>query len=601
MMIAFCTACWGQASSGPADSQSNSSATFKISTHLAVADVVVTDRHGVLIHGLTEKDFQVLEDGEAQKISSFEEHTGSAGAAPAPTETALPPDTYSNVTLDKRNAPLFIILLDSLNTALADQSFAQSQLLALVQDLPKGSRVAVFRLGSGLSMLQGFTEDAAELTATIKSRKASPQLGGFFNDPNLNFALNAPDLTAGMGGGSGGVSHTLSLQDASEAAIASDVVVSQTIRALKALGLYLSEFPGRKNLVWMAGSFPVDIIPNTNGSGQESSGLAGAPDPFRGDRMYTIAIRDLALLLQSGNIAVYPIDVRGLFGNGLFNPAAGSAGRASANVQGAAQSLTSFAGETAQIQAIMQTLAKETGGRAYYNTNDVKGSIMEAFNDGSNYYTLSYVPKNQKWDGKFRKIRIQVEREGCKVYYREGYYAEEPDKLKHSFPSPDPSMKSAMLRGSPAVSAIGFRVHVKPEGGVRTIAAPEPTLKSRDDKATPHLTGPVVHYTLEYVIRPSEIEFISSPSNLYRSDLAFSAIAFDADGKVLNSSVGVFDRPLSAQVYQAVEREALHMRAGIDLPPGKIYLRVGVHDLNTDKVGAFEIPLEVETDAKVAK
>jgi len=602
MMTVCCFSGGAQSLPVPGDRRSDSAATFKVSTHLAVADVVVTDRHGVLIHGLTEKDFHILEDGEAQKISSFEEHTGRAGEAPAPLENALPPGTYSNATLDKRDGPLFIILLDSLNTALSDQSFAQSQLLALVQDLPAGSRVAVFRLGSGLSMLQGFTEDAAELTATIKSKKAAPQLGAFFNDPNLNLALNAPDLTAAMGGGSAGaVSHTMSLQDASEAGIANDVVVSETIRALKALGLYLSQFPGRKNLVWLAGSFPIDIIPNTNGSGGESSGLAGSPDPFRGDRMYTIAIRDLALLLQSGNIAVYPIDVRGLFGNGLFNAAAGSAGRASANVQGAAQTLTSFAGQTAQIQAIMQTLAKTTGGRAYYNTNDIKGSMMEAFNDGSNYYTLSYVPKNQKWDGKFRKLQIKVEREDCKIYYREGYYAEEPDKLKHSFPSPDPSMKSAMLRGSPAVSTVGFQVHVKPEGGVRTIAATEPALTSRDDKATPHLTGPVVHYSLEYVIRPPEIEFIASPSNLYRSELAFSVIAFDADGKVLNTNVGIFNRPLSAQVYQAVKRDALHIRTSIDLPPGRVFLRVGVHDLNTDKLGAFEIPLDVTTEAKVIK
>ena len=83
---------------------------------------------------------------------------------------------------------------------MSDQSFAQEELLKLVGELPRGSRVAVFRLGNGLSMLQGFAEDAAELVATIKSKKASPQLGTFFNDPNLNLAINAPDPTAGIGG-----------------------------------------------------------------------------------------------------------------------------------------------------------------------------------------------------------------------------------------------------------------------------------------------------------------------------------------------------------------------------------------------------------------
>ena len=389
-------------------------------------------------------------------------------------------------------------------------------------------------------------------------------------------------------------------RNASEAGIQSDIVVSQTIRALKALGLYLSQFPGRKNLVWLAGSFPIDIIPSTGTSVQESSPIAGSLDPFRGARSYTIAIYDLALLLQSGNIAVYPVDVRGLVDNGLFNPAAVSAQGNGANVAAAEQTLAAFAGSNGQIHEIMQTIAHETGGRAYYNTNDLTGSMMEAFNDGSNYYSLSYVPTDQKWDGQFRKIRLEVDRSETKLYYRQGYYAEEPDKLKHSFPSPDPTMKSAMLRGSPTVSQITFQAKVKPEGGVRIIPASAPALKSREDKTVPHLTGPVVHYSIEYSIVPSQIQFYSS-AGLYRGRLAFSAIAYDADGKMLNSDVGTFAVPLNAEVYAAVQRDALHIRAGIDLPPGKVFLRLGVHDLTTDKTGAFEIPLEVNTDARAAK
>jgi len=570
--------------------------TFRVSTHLAVTDVVVTDKRGLPIHGLAASDFHIFENGVEQRIASFEEHTGSAGWMPSP-EAALPPDTYSNATLGNAKYPLFVILLDSLNTAMSDQSFAQEELLKLVERLPRGSRVAVFRLGNGLSMLQGFTEDAAELLATIKSKKTSPQLGAFFNDPNLNLALNAPDLTAGMGGSrAGGVSHTMSLQDASEAAIASDITVGQTIRALKALGLYLSQFPGRKNLVWLAGTFPIDILPNTAGSGGESSGLAGSPDPFRGNRGYTIAIRDLALLLQSGNIAVYPVDVRGLVDNGLFNPAASGAGSASANAASAGQTLAAFAGSNGQIHEIMQTIAHETGGRAYYNTNDLTGSMMEAFNDGSNYYSISYVPANQKWDGQFRKIRLEVDRSETKLYYRQGYYAEEPDKLKHSYPAPDIGMKSAMLRGSPAVSEITFRVKLKPEGGVREAPL---ALKSRDDK-TAVVKGPAVHYTVEFSISPAQIQFYTS-GNQYRSRVAFSVIAFNADGEMLNADIGVFAVPLSAEVYAAAQRDALHIRTGIDLPLKTASLRVGMRDMTTEKIGAFEIPLHVAGETVASK
>ena len=122
-------------------------------------------------------------------------------------------------------------------------------------------------------------------------------------------------------------------------------------------------------------------------------------------------------------------------------------------------------------------------------------------------------------------------------------------------------MKSAMLRGSPAVPQVIFRAKVKSDGGVRILTASAPALKSRVDKTVPHLTGPVVHYTIEYAISPSQIQFYSS-AGLYRGRLAFSAIAYDADGKMLNSDVGTFAMPLNAAVYAAVQRDALHIRAG---------------------------------------
>ncbi len=600
LLAGLCSAQSSGTSPAQQGEQTEGTTTFRVESHLALTDVVVTDKRGVPVHGLTANGFHIFENGVEQKIAAFEEHTGSAGWVPA-TDAVLPADTYTNAASAQSRYPLFAILLDSLNTAMSDQSFAQEELLKLVQELPHGSRVAVFRLGNGLSMLQGFTEDSAELIATLKSKKASPQLGAFFNDPNLNLALNAPDLTAGMGGGySAGVQHTFALQDANEAGISSDIVVGETIRALKALGLYLSQFPGRKNLVWLSGTFPIDIIPTTGSLGQESSGLAGSSDPFRGDRSYTIGIYDLALLLQSGNIAVYPVDARGLVDNGLFNPAAGGSGGEAPSVANMGLTLAAFAGSNGQIHEIMQTIAHETGGRAYYNTNDLTGSMMEAFNDGSNYYSISYVPANQKWDGKFRKIRLEVDRGETKLYYRQGYYAEEPDKLKHSFPSPDPTMKTAMLRGGPAVTDLTFRAKVQPEGGVRIIAAGAPALKSREDKMLPHLTGPAVHYTIEYAINPAQIQFYSS-ADTYRSRLALSVIAYDEDGKMLNSDVGAFARPLSPEVYAAVQRDSLHIRTGIDLPPGKVFLRVGVHDLTTDKTGSFEIPLEVNGDTRAAK
>ncbi len=497
--------------------------------------------------------------------------------APHP-EGALPPDTYTNETNGRSKYPLFVILLDSLNTAMSDQSFAQEELLKLAEELPRGSRVAVFRLGNRLSMLHGSTEDAAELVETIKSKKAAPQLGNFFDDPNLDLALNAPDPTAGMGmkGGPGvtDVQHTFALQDPNEEGIRSDLTIDATIRALKALGLYLSQFRGRKNLVWLAGTFPIDIIPTTGTLGLESSGLAGSPDPFRGNRSYTISILDLALLLQSGNIAMYPVDVRGLIDTGLYNSAAVGAQGNGATVAATQLTLAAFAGSNGQMHEIMQTIAHDTGGRAYYNTNDLTGSMMEAFNDGSNYYSISYLPANQKWDGQFRKIRIGVDRDASKLYYRQGYYAKDTDKLRHSFPSPDSTMKTAMLRGSPAVAEIIFSRKGRTGGGrseYRGNQAGTEVARRQDVSAADWPGRPLYDRVRDQLFTNPVLYFgcyLPRPSGLFGDRLRCGR------GKMLNSDIGGFRHPAessglcgrSARCTPHSERESICHR-------GKVFLR----------------------------
>ncbi len=575
--------------------------TIHTTSPLVLVDVVVTDKHGQLIHGLTEKDFHVFEGATEQHLSSFEEHRGVA-ASPAAITASLDPDTYTDRLISTQNAPLCLILFDSLNTALSDQSYAHTELLKLAESLPAGSRVAVFRLGAKLTMLQGFTEDTAALIAMLKNTgKLDPQTGPFFDDAILTQSLSAPDLTASMGGGQGGPAATnlgprpMSGQDANAEILRNQLVVARTLEALRTLGLYLSGLPGRKNLVWLSGSFPVDILPNldpnsVNGTQGHFAGLSGADSVT-----YVTAIRDLAFLLQSGNIVVYPVDVRGVGMDNLFNGSRQSSGTPANEVQAVTQGLMNYAGSNGQMQAAMETMADITGGRAYFNTNDISGSIFEALNDGSNYYSLAYVPSDGKWDGKYRKIKVHLDQPDLRLYYRQGYFAEITEKRKDALPIPDPEMGVAMLRGTPVVPDIGFELHLVPDGAVRTIPALSPALLKRDG-AQRQLTGPAQHYEMDLTIKPSDIQFVPVDGE-YQSNLAISAIAYDAQGKLLNTIAGSFHAPLSSDTHTAVMHEALHLflKPGMDLPVGRVYLRVGVRDLASGKMGALEIPVDVGT------
>jgi hypothetical protein len=105
---------------------------------LVLVDVDVTDKHGIPIHGFTVNDFHVFEGGSEQQIGSFEEHRGVA-ASPAVITASLPPDTYTNQCLSSPGSPLFVILLDSLNTAMSDQALLTSNVEACAES---ASRIA---------------------------------------------------------------------------------------------------------------------------------------------------------------------------------------------------------------------------------------------------------------------------------------------------------------------------------------------------------------------------------------------------------------------------------------------------------------------------
>ena len=140
------------------------------------------------------------------------------------------------------------------------------------------------------------------------------------------------------------------------------------------------------------------------------------------------------------------------------------------------------------------------------------------------------------------------------------------------------------------MSQITFQAKVKP----RAVRFRGTCLKSREDKTVPHLTGPVVHYSIEYSIVPSQMVALApAVSHLV------SAIAYDADGKMLNSDFGTFPVPLEVKVYGGAAGRAV--RAGMRSASGKGLSASGCPRPDNGQTGAFEIPLEVNTDARAAK
>jgi VWFA-related protein len=151
----------------PDSGSAASAVTAKV--RVVVEEVVVTNGKGEPVTGLHKGDFEILEDGKPQTIATFEEHHGAP-----PTQMKLPPlppNVYTNFPLTQTADSVNVLLLDALNTPLADQTYVHQQMIKYLGTIPPGTRVAIFTLASRLRMIQGVTTDSAELLAVLKDKK----------------------------------------------------------------------------------------------------------------------------------------------------------------------------------------------------------------------------------------------------------------------------------------------------------------------------------------------------------------------------------------------------------------------------------------------
>ena len=158
--------------------------TFHVTSRSVVVNVVVTDKGERAVTGLPREQFQIFEDGKPQVITSFEEHsgiptsTGASGANPAPSSPPLPADTFSNVPEAPPSDSVNLLLMDALNTPIANQSLVHQQMVKYLATILPGTRMGVFTLSERLRMIQGVTADSSTLQAAIARSAANPNQSG---------------------------------------------------------------------------------------------------------------------------------------------------------------------------------------------------------------------------------------------------------------------------------------------------------------------------------------------------------------------------------------------------------------------------------------
>jgi VWFA-related protein len=551
----------------------DSTPTIKVVSRETIVDIIITDARGNPIRNLKQSDFTVQEDGKPQPIRGFGEFERGFATQRSPN---YDPTLHSNSQASPATGPVNILFIDGLHLDFVSAGRAMQAVSVYASRMPEGTQVAVYWLGaSGLHLLQGFSSDPAAIQKSVAVLRT---------DIGSNLDCYSTDKL--------------------------------TIGALNQVAAYVAGIKGRKNLVWMTPGVPVYLLrdggygtgtatschdnllePRAFG-GNRSSGpsLFTGPDgaPSDGLDMTEVhSLMDTYELFTAEQIAVSPLDPRGLQTGGH-----------------------SLNGTT----LIAEEVAEQSGGFAKFNSNDLSGELADVVDSGSHYYTLSYIPPRRNDDGHYHTIKIDVDKPGLKLTYRRGYNAEQPRQPREYS---GPALIKAALQGrAPAATQLVFDARLTPASTLPpTTAAPVPAADSEvidtfadpnmpppaakpDPQTTPQTAppaakkgkpGPAVRhpYDLLLAVPQNQITYGTAPGGAHTVKLQFAFDAFDLNGKLLGTHAQNVALTLTPDRYALFIKAPVIFHEQLDFLPGPLFLRIGVLDSTSNKVGTLEIPLTI--------
>ncbi|HXQ26206.1 MAG TPA: VWA domain-containing protein [Candidatus Acidoferrales bacterium] len=558
----------------PASSQSpNPAPAVKVQTRLITVDVVVTDSHGNAVRDLKQDDFKILDGrGGPQKIARFEFMDASANP-PAARGSELGTATsgahvFSNRGLPQPRVPPTILLMDALNTEITNPVEVHKHMLLLLKTLPPNTPVAVFTLGHTLRVVQNFTTDPGLLKVAVDHALRSVSIEQNPQDDANSASNQALDQNGDV---ETSEIQTLESFEKEEYEAQMAVRVDDTTDAMVGIAKYLGGYPGRKNLIWFSESFPLWIEPTSDFGGNPALSLSPSTtklpgQEFAGSASYTEKVRAAAEALTDAQVAVYPVDAKGLETAQLysaaqdphinrFNPGAGFGSQ-----------LTREDTARFESQDTMNEIAASTGGRICANTNDLSGCVQSALNDGSSYYELAYYPENVKWDGHFQKITIKSEQHGVKLAYRRGYFATDA-QARLSQEKPEALLQQVCIDPLPATSI------------------------SLTAEAVPPLQAPGQTAQARYLLTISPTALSLEPEGgSRRLRLQMAICEYDPKGDKFQIFPRDLSGPVSEAVYKGWQERGIRSIFDFSAKDEDGRLRFAVLDVPSGMTGSVDVP-----------
>ncbi|MGE0127912.1 MAG: VWA domain-containing protein [Blastocatellales bacterium] len=411
------------------DKQKKPDDTIRLETRLVTTDVIVKDKKGKYVTDLKAEDFNVYENGVAQKVEIFEPPLGGGEATKPKTGDAAIADSGGG------QSNIISLVLDRATTDQTNFKQVREGTLKYIRERITGAdTVAVFGIANDLQLYQPFTQNKDKLIAAVE-RASTMSLS------NLNLergqlaqateqlraeqqslsGVSAPSAPTGAGGAAAAAAQGSA---AARAMIVNRILQQFTLlraqlttqqarpvlAALAAICAAQRGFPGKKTVVLFSQGF-----------------ITSATLDWQAQSVIDFANR--------ANVAIYIIDSAGLRTSGpqSTSPVPASPLDSVSGLADKEDRIRAVGGENVfdnvrhegqnRQYDILYRISGDTGGEFIKGTNDLSRGLNRIDDNIRARYTLAWYSTDQNFDGAFRKLKVEARRPDVKVTSRAGYYA----------------------------------------------------------------------------------------------------------------------------------------------------------------------------------
>jgi VWFA-related protein len=517
-------------------SQDQAEYTFRVQSDLVLVNVTVRDKSGNFVRNLKAEDFTILEDNKPQKVTSFDVENVDALATQdvaqtktlpsPPSQPAIPTDTTATAKVADqfKNRRLIVLFFDlsAMEPDEIDRAITSAEHYVDAQMAP-ADLVSIVSLGSSLLVNQDFTSDHELL---------KKQLQAFGEGSGQGFE----EGTTGTTEGTPDTGQPFTADDTEYNIFNTD----RRLEALRSVAEKLSNMQQKKSLIYFS-------------SGMDRTGIENQSE-----------LRAATNAAVRANLAIYTMDLRGLQALVAGGEAQNASLRGTSAYSG--QSTINALNSNFTTQETLVTLASDTGGRAFLDSNDFSQVFKGVQQDTSTYYLLGYRSTNSARDGRYRRISVKVKVPDVKIDYRRGYYA--PADYQHSTKED----KELQLQ----------------EELASELPATDLPLYLGD--AYFRMEANKFFIPISLVVPGSQIPFTRSSDR--------DKATLDVIGVVLDSEHHPVTRirdtvKLAVNTSSEVHKKNVQYDTGLSLPPGKYHLKFVVRENQTGLMGSFETDLDV--------